>query len=101
MPTPPGLSTEQCRTVGRAAAPRTSMPAAERVTTRSPASSGAPPSTSSAGADASWPSIHRSRSVAEARTVTATPSVGAIRTDPGPPSPPSRVTARATTRFSR
>ncbi len=100
MPTPAGLSTVTRRTVGRAA-PRTSKPAADRVTIRRSSSSGVPSSTSSAGTAASWPSMCRSRTVAEARTVSGTPSAGAIRTDPTAPSVPRSVTARCSTRFSR
>lgn len=100
MPTPPALSTVQRRTVGRAP-PRTSIPDADRVTTRSPISSGAPSSTSSAGAAESVASRCRSWTVAEARMVSATPSAGAIRTEPRAPSGPRRVTARTSTRFSR
>lgn len=100
MPMPAGLSTEQRRTVGRAP-PRTSMPAADRVTIRTSLSSGAPSSTNRAGAVESWPSTCRSWTTAEARTVSGTPSVGAMRTEPGAPSGPRRVTARCTTRFSR
>ncbi|CAM5745920.1 hypothetical protein SAFG77S_04519 [Streptomyces afghaniensis] len=100
MPMPAGLSTAQRRTVGRAL-PRTSIPAADRVTTRTLLSSGVPSSTSTAGAAASWPSTCRSWTTAEARTVSGTPSTGAIRTEPGEPSGPRSVTARCTTRFSR
>ncbi|CAM5644856.1 hypothetical protein STENM36S_09328 [Streptomyces tendae] len=100
MPTPAGLSTVQRRTVGRAL-PRTSIPEAERATTLRPSSSGVPSSTSTAGAAASWPSTCRSWITAEARTVSGTPSKGAIRTEPWAPSGPRRVTARWTTRFSR
>ncbi|CAM5449047.1 hypothetical protein SBADM41S_06099 [Streptomyces badius] len=100
MPTPAGLSTVQRRTVGRAA-PRTSMPAADRVTIRRSVSSAVPSSTSSAGAAESWPSICRPWTTAEARTVSGTPSSGAIRTARAAPSGPRRVTARGTTRFSR
>ena len=74
----------QRRTVGRAP-PRTSIPAAERVTIRTSGSSGVPSSTSSAGAAESWPSTCRSWTTAEARTVSGTPSAGAIRTEPGDP----------------
>ncbi len=101
MPTPAGFSTVQRRTRGRAPEPRTSMPAAEWVLTRRSVSSGQPSSTSSAGAARSWPSRYRSWTTAEARTVSATPSSGAIRTDPVPPSGPRRVTAWSSTRFSR
>ncbi|SCD54458.1 hypothetical protein GA0115244_105619 [Streptomyces sp. DvalAA-19] len=90
----------QRRTVGRAA-PRTSTPAADRVTTRRSVNSGVPSSTSSAGAAESWPSMCRSWMIAEARTVRGTPSAGAIRTEPTDPSGPRRVTARWTTKFSR
>ncbi len=100
MPTPPALSTVHRRTVGRAP-PRTSMPAADRVTTRSPDSSGAPSSTRSAGEAESVASRCRSWTEADARMVTATPSVGAIRTEPRAPSAPRSVTARSSTRFSR
>ncbi len=100
MPIPAGLSTVQRRTVGRAP-PRTSMPAADRVTIRTSISSGVPSSTSSAGAAASWPSTCRSCTTAEARTVSGTPSTGAMRTEPGEPSGPRSVTDRWTTRFSR
>lgn len=99
MPSPAGLSTVHRRTVGRAPS-RTSMPTAERVLTRSPDSSGAHASTSSAGAEMSCPSTSRSCTEAAARTVSATPAVGAIRTVPGPSAQRS-VTALSTTRFSR
>ena len=101
MPMPAGLSTVHCRTVGRAPA-RTSTPVADRVTIRTFRSSAAPSSTSSAGEVASCPSTCRSCRTAEARTVSGTPSAGAMRTEPGEePSGPRRVTARSTTRFSR
>jgi hypothetical protein len=99
MPSPAGLSTVQRRTVGRALS-RTSRPTAERVLIRSPVSSGAQASTSSAAAVLSWPSISRSCTPAAARTVNATPEAGAIRTVPGP-SAQRRVTAWSITRFSR
>ncbi len=101
IPTPAGFSTVHLRTRGRAPGPRTSIPAAERVLTRRSVSSGEPSSTSSAGVARSWPSRYRSWTTAEARTVSATPSSGAIRTDPSPPSGPRRVTAWCSTRFSR
>ncbi len=101
MPTPAGFSTVQRRTSGRAPGPRTSMPAAEWVLTRRSVSSGEPSSTSSAGAARSWPSRYRSCTTAEARRVSATPSRGAIRTEPDPSSGPRRVTAWCRTRFSR
>ncbi|CAM5371846.1 hypothetical protein SHIRM173S_08671 [Streptomyces hirsutus] len=66
MPIPAGLSTVQRRTVGRPP-PRTSMPAADRVTTRMSRSSGVPSSISRAGAAASCPSTCRSWTTAEAR----------------------------------
>lgn len=62
---------------------------------------GVPSSTSSAGEAESWPSTCRSWTTAEARTVSGTPSTGAMRTEPGEPSGPRNVTARSTTRFSR
>lgn len=100
IPTPVGFSTVHRRTRGRAP-PRTSMPAADRVLTRRSVSSGVPSSTSTAGAARSWPSTCRSWTTAEARSVRATPSSGAIRTEPTAPSGPRRVTACSSTRFSR
>lgn len=87
---------------GRSAAPHPAPPCrmADLVTMRRSDSSGAPSSTSSAGAAESWPSTCRSWITAEARTVSGTPSAGAIRTDPADPSGPRSVTARWTTRFS-
>ena len=95
-PTPAGLSTVQRRTVGRAP-PRTSMPAAERVTIRTSGSSGAPVldeqrrPRSSPGPPHAGPGPPRRR----ARSA-ATPSAGAIRTEPAEPSGPRSVTARST-----
>lgn len=99
IPMPVGFSTVHRRTRGRAP-PRTSMPVADRVLTRRSVSSGEPSSTSSAGAARSCPSRCRSWTTAEARTVSATPSSGAIRTEPTEPSGPRRMTAWFSTRFS-
>ncbi len=101
IPEPVGLLTLHRRTVGRAP-PRTSMPEAEAVCTVRPLNSGVLFSIRTAGAAVSCPSMRSSCTVAEPRTVSGTPSGGAIRAGPSLASPgPRTVTDCSITRFSR
>ncbi len=100
-PSPPGLATTQPRRVGRAPAV-TSIPVAEWVSIRQPLSAGVActPVTRTAGEEVSPPSTTRSRTVAAAVTVIATPDGGSIRTVPGPWAA-TIVTGLSSSRFSR
>ncbi len=101
MPSPAGLSTVQRRTVGRAPAAHLD---AGRGTRHDPQVQSAPAcrprraarARPSPGPRCAGPAPRRRRARSAARR-----PAGAMRTEPGEPSGPRRVTARCTTRFSR